>query len=70
MSGGNCQENATADSFFYTLKDQLSRVARFVDREAITEIAFKYVEVDSNRTRRHSALGYVTAEQCGAAQAA
>ena len=71
LSGkGNCYDNAAAESFFHTLKVELIHAERFAAREALKEIVFEYVEVEYNRTRRHSALGYVSPEQFEAAKAA
>jgi len=33
-----------------------------MDRETMRQAVFEYIEVDYNRTRRHSALGYLTPE--------
>jgi transposase InsO family protein len=63
MSGkGNCYDNAVAESFFHTLKVELIHGERFASRESLRQAVFEYIEVDYNRTRRHSALGYVSPE--------
>ena len=55
---GECQDNAVAESFFHTLKEELVRDRRFTSlREAKQEI-FKYIEIYYNRQRMHSTLGY------------
>jgi transposase InsO family protein len=57
---GECQDNAVAESFFHTLKEELVRDSRFASlREARQEI-FKYIEIYYNRQRIHSTLGYKT----------
>jgi len=57
---GECQDNAVAESFFHTLKEELVKDSRFVSlREAKHEI-FKYIEIYYNRQRIHSTLGYKT----------
>ena len=46
MSGkGNCYDNACAESF--------------ATREGLRRAVFEYIEVDYNRTRKHSANGYI-----------
>lgn len=63
MSGkGNCYDNAVAESFFHTLKAKLIHGQRFSSRELLRQEVFPYIEVDYNRTRRHSALGCVIPE--------
>lgn len=57
---GNCYDNACAESFFHTLKVEAIHGERFATREALRHTVFEYIEVDYNRTRRHSALGYVS----------
>lgn len=57
---GNCWDNAPMESFFASLKKELSRGEFFATRaEARTEL-FEYIEVFYNRLRRHSALGYLS----------
>ena len=71
MSGkGNCYDNAVAESFFHTLKVELTHGQRFLDRHTLRQEVFEYIEVDYNRTRRHSALGYISPEAFEAAEAA
>ncbi len=61
MSGkGNCYDNACAESFFHTLKVEMVHGESFVTREAMRRAVFEYIEVDYNRTRRHSANGYIS----------
>jgi putative transposase len=61
MSGtGICYDNAVVESFFGTLKMELSHQATYLTREeAMTDIFF-YIEGFYNRQRRHSSLGYVS----------
>jgi len=59
MSGkGNCYDNACAESFFHTLKVEMLHGEALVNREAMRRAVFEYIEIDYNRTRRHSANGY------------
>jgi transposase InsO family protein len=61
MSGkGNCWDNAVAESFFHTLKVEAIHGERFVTRAHLRETVFEYIEVDYNRSRRHSANGYIS----------
>ena len=63
MSGtGNCYDNACAESFFHTLKVEAIHGERFPTRQHMRETVFEYIEVDYNRTRRHSANGYLSPE--------
>lgn len=57
---GNCYDNAPIESFFATLKTELVHHRHFVTRaEAKTDI-FEYIELFYNRSRRHSALDYLS----------
>jgi len=61
MSGkGNCYDNACAESFFHTLKVEMVHGEHFATRESMRRAIFEYIEVDYNRTRRHSANGYIS----------
>ncbi len=54
---GNCWDNAVAESFFKTLKNDLVYQRYFyTKRQAKAEI-FEYIEFYYNRTRSHSYLG-------------
>jgi putative transposase len=67
---GNCYDNAFAETFFGTLKNELVYRTRFKTRvEAMTAI-FEYIEVFYNRKRIHSSLGYLTPVAYEAAQLA
>ncbi len=57
---GDCWDNAVAESFFHTLKVELTHDQNYQTRlEAQVDI-FEYIEVFYNRQRRHSYLGYLT----------
>jgi transposase InsO family protein len=59
MSGtGNCYDNALAESFFHTLKTELTCFERYETRAEARRSIFDYIEVFYNRIRRHSALDY------------
>ena len=71
MSGtGNCYDNACAESFFHTLKVEAIHGEHFPTRQLMRETVFEYIEVDYNRTRRHSATGYLSPEAFEAQQVA
>ena len=55
---GNCWDNACVESVFGTLKRELVYQRRDVTREEARQDIFEYIEVFSNRQRRHSTLGY------------
>ena len=57
---GNCWDNAVAESFFATLKNELVYTRRFATRREAREAIFEFVEVFYNRHRRHSTIGYVS----------
>ena len=59
---GNCYDNACAESFFHSLKVEAIRGERFSTREIMRQTVFEYIEVDYNRTRRHSANGFISPE--------
>lgn len=59
---GNCYDNAAAESFFHTLKVELIHGERFATRGQMRRTIFEYIEVDYNRTRRHSTNGYISPE--------
>jgi putative transposase len=57
---GNCWDNAPAESFFHTLKTEVTHHRRFETREQAKQEIFEYIEVFYNRQRKHSTLGYRT----------
>ncbi|PMF28135.1 IS3 family transposase, partial [Vibrio splendidus] len=57
---GNCWDNACVESFFHSLKVEAIQYEPIMTREQIRQTIFEYIEVDYNRTRRHSALGYLS----------
>ena len=54
----NCWDNAPMESFFASLKKELTHGERFATREQAKASLFEYIEVFFNRVRRHSSLGY------------
>ncbi len=55
---GNCYDNAPMESFFGTLKMELTHHARYETREQARQEIFEYIEVFYNRIRRHARLNY------------
>lgn len=57
-----CWDNACAESFFHSLKVEAIQYEPIMDRETMRQTVFEYIEVDYNKTRRHSSLGYLSPE--------
>jgi transposase InsO family protein len=57
---GNCYDNAPMESFFHTIKTELVHHRRYATREEASRDIFAYIEGFYNRTRRHSAIGYIS----------
>jgi transposase InsO family protein len=57
---GNCWDNAVAESFFATLKNELVHRRQWSSRDELRSAVFEYVEVFYNRRRMHSSLDYRT----------
>ena len=57
---GNCYDNAVAESFFATLKRECINRCKFATRIDARVSIVQYIETFYNRTRRHSALGYLS----------
>jgi transposase InsO family protein len=57
---GAPHDNAVAESFFSTLKNELVHHCDFMDRDSARMAIFQYIELFYNRKRRHQALGYVS----------
>ena len=56
----NCYDNAVAESFFATLRWELLERQEWVSRTEARSALFEYIEVWYNRSRRHSALDYLS----------
>jgi len=70
---GNCWDNAVAESFFGTIKNELIYRRPWLDRESAKEAISEYIEVFYNRIRQHSTIGYASPakfEEMGQAKAA
>jgi putative transposase len=57
---GNCWDNAVAESFFGTFKNELIYRKPWLDRESVREATSEYIEVFCNRIRRHSTIGNIS----------
>jgi len=64
----NCWDNAPAESFFASLKKELVHHEDYATREQARASIFEYIEAFYNRTRRHSALGYLSPSDYEAAR--
>ncbi len=60
---GNCWDNAVAESFFATLKNELVYRRQWSGRNELRSELFEYLEVFYNRKRLHSTLAYRTPAQ-------
>ncbi len=60
---GNCWDNAVAESFFRTIKTELTYHCNYATRDEAKQSIFEYIEVFYNRKRLHSSLGYMAPMQ-------
>ena len=56
----DCYDNARMESFFHTLKTELVHHRQYATRAQAKRDIFAYIEGFYNRTRRHSAIGYIS----------
>jgi putative transposase len=56
----DCYDNAPMESFFHTLKTEIVHHRHYATRAEATRDIFAYIEGFYNRTRRHSAIGYIS----------
>jgi len=56
----NCWDNAVMESFFHTLKTELTHHCRYRTRAEARADVFDYIECFYNRRRRHSSLDYLS----------
>ncbi len=59
---GNCYDNAFAESFFHTLKNELTEKI-FATKEEARKAIFEYIECWYNTKRLHSSLGYMSPKE-------
>ena len=60
---GSCYDNAMAESFFGTLKNERTHRTEYPTREHARRDIARYIELRYNTKRRHSGLGYRTPQQ-------
>lgn len=60
---GNCYDNAAMESWNHSLKVEAIHGERFSTREQAKAHVFEYIEVDYNRNRLHSTLGYLSPDE-------
>jgi transposase InsO family protein len=59
---GNCWDNAPMESFFGTLKTECISGNIFLSRFQAKRAIFEFIEIDYNRKRRHSSIGWISPE--------
>lgn len=57
---GDCWDNAVSESFFHTMKTELTHSIKFQSRSEAHSMIFKYIEVFYNPKRLHSTNGYLS----------
>ena len=57
---GDCWDNAVAESFFGTLKNELIHGAGYITRDQAKGDIVNFIEMFYNCRRRHSYLGYMS----------
>ena len=60
---GNCYDNATMESFFATLKQELIYHRQYQTQKEARQDVFEYIQVWYNRKRKHSSLNYMSPDQ-------
>lgn len=60
---GDCWDNAVAESFFHSLKTELTHHILFETRRDAHVMIFEYIEVFYNKRRLHSSNNYLSPEQ-------
>lgn len=61
---GNCWDNACVESIFGTRQRELGYHRHYATRDETTQESFEYLEVVSNRQRRHSTIRYCPPAEC------
>jgi putative transposase len=60
---GNCWDNAVAESFFKTLKNEWANRFTYRNKQQVELSMFEYIESYYNTKRQHSTLNYMTPVQ-------
>ena len=63
-----CWDNAVAESFWSTLKEELVHRYPWPTRARARQAIFEFIEVFYNRQRLHSSLGYLSPAEYEAAR--
>lgn len=64
---GSCHDNAVAESFFASLKNEMYSLRKWATRAKACHAVVEYVDALHNRARPHSTIGYqIPAEEMGA----
>ncbi|MCM3704045.1 IS3 family transposase [Paenibacillus macerans] len=61
---GNCYDNACIESFHSVIKKELVYLTTFQTRKQAYEAIHSYIELEYNRIRIHSSIGYLTPHLC------
>jgi len=56
----NCYDNAVVESFFKTIKSELTCKQKYTTQDEARSAIFDYIEIFYNRKRLHSTLGYLS----------
>ena len=57
---GNCWDNSVSESFFHTLKTELTHHFNHKAREEAKQAVFEYIKMFYNRKRIHSSNNYLS----------
>lgn len=57
---GNCYDNAVAESFFHTFKNEEINRHKYENNSEVRRSVFEYIEIYYNRIRKHTSLMYKT----------
>ena len=60
---GNCYDNAITETFFKTLRAELTYHTRFKSRDDARKEIFSYIELFYNRVRLHSSIDYCAPDE-------
>ena len=55
---GSCHDNAVAESFFATLKNEMYHLRKWPTRDEARHAVVEFIEPCYNRRRPHSTIGY------------
>lgn len=61
---GNCYDNACIEAFHSVIKKELIYQTKFKTRKQAYDAIYEYIELEYNRIRIHSTIGYLTPHAC------